>query len=98
MKFKGLAALIVFALFSSQIPAANVVPPEIEQPGTQPNEVGNFESPDRCDNCHAGYNLDDPEAEPATGWLGPGWESGLRTGPGTESGWISTKPRDWRNQ
>lgn len=39
-------------------------------PGTQPNEVANFESPDKCDNCHAGYNAADPEAEPATGWRG----------------------------
>jgi hypothetical protein len=39
-------------------------------PGTQPQEVGNFESPDKCDNCHAGDNDLDPGAEPATGWRG----------------------------
>ncbi|MEJ2309244.1 MAG: Ig-like domain-containing protein [Gammaproteobacteria bacterium] len=43
-------------------------------PGTQPNEVTNFESPDKCDNCHAGYNDDTtighPQDEPATGWRG----------------------------
>jgi hypothetical protein len=49
---------------------ADVVPNEIMMPGTQPQEVGNFESPNKCDNCHAGYNVDDPGAEPATGWRG----------------------------
>jgi hypothetical protein len=41
------------------------------QPGTQPNEVQNFESPDKCDNCHGGY--DEARAysnEPAYGWRG----------------------------
>ncbi len=51
--------------------AAEVVPTDIMMPGTQPNEVGNFESPDKCDNCHGGYD----EArvwsnEPAFGWRG----------------------------
>jgi hypothetical protein len=36
--------------------AATVVPTDIQQPGTQPGEVGNLESPNRCDNCHGGYN------------------------------------------
>jgi len=57
----------IFLLTTAQ--AAEVVPPEIQMPGTQPNEVGNFESPDRCDNCHAGYDVN-PEIEPATGWRG----------------------------
>jgi len=50
--------------------ARDFVPNEVQMPGTQPNEVGNFESPDKCDNCHAGYNNLDPGAEPATGWRG----------------------------
>jgi hypothetical protein len=49
--------------------AADVVPPEIQMPGTQPEEVS-LEDPGRCDNCHAGYNDLDPGAEPATGWAG----------------------------
>jgi hypothetical protein len=60
----------VALLLSHTIQAADVVPNEIQMPGTQPNEVGNFESPDKCDNCHAGYNNLDPGAEPATGWRG----------------------------
>ncbi|HNQ88995.1 MAG TPA: hypothetical protein PKM73_10310 [Verrucomicrobiota bacterium] len=47
--------------------AALVVPNEIQQPGTQPGEVGNLESPDKCDNCHGGYNR---AVEPAFNWRG----------------------------
>jgi hypothetical protein len=46
---------------------ALVVPNEIQQPGTQPGEVGNLESPDKCDNCHGGYNQ---AVEPAFNWRG----------------------------
>jgi len=47
--------------------AATIVPNEIQQPGTQAKEVGNLESPDKCDNCHGGYN---PAVEPAFNWRG----------------------------
>jgi hypothetical protein len=47
--------------------AADVVPSTIDQPGTQPQEVGNLESPDKCDNCHGGYN---DATEPAFNWRG----------------------------
>ncbi|MCG3125164.1 MAG: hypothetical protein GIKADHBN_03699 [Phycisphaerales bacterium] len=43
------------------------VPTDIQQPGTQAQEVGNLESPDKCDNCHGGYN---PAVEPAHNWRG----------------------------
>jgi hypothetical protein len=46
---------------------ATVVPNEIQQPGTQPGEVRNLESPDKCDNCHGGYNK---AVEPAFNWRG----------------------------
>lgn len=36
-------------------------------PGTQPGESGNAETPDKCDNCHGGYN---PAIEPAYNWRG----------------------------
>jgi hypothetical protein len=62
----GVAALMMTGFVN----AADVVPNEIQMPGTQPNEVGNFESPDRCDNCHAGYDGLAPEHEPSTGWRG----------------------------
>jgi cytochrome c553 len=47
--------------------AATVVPTDIQQPGTQSGEVGNLESPNKCDNCHGGYN---PAVEPAFNWRG----------------------------
>ncbi len=54
------------ALFGA-VGAALVVPNEIQQPGTQPREVGNLETPDKCDNCHGGYNS---AVEPAFNWRG----------------------------
>jgi hypothetical protein len=47
--------------------AADTVPTNIQQPGTQPGEVGNLESPGKCDNCHGGYNT---AVEPAFNWQG----------------------------
>jgi hypothetical protein len=47
--------------------AALVVPTDIQQPGSQPGEVGNLETPDKCDNCHGGYNT---TVEPAHNWRG----------------------------
>ena len=46
---------------------AVVVPTDIQQPGTQPGQVGNLETPDKCDNCHGGYNQ---AVEPAFNWRG----------------------------
>ncbi len=73
----------LLALFLLLVPpgisgAADVVSPEVQLPGTQPQEVANLESPGRCNNCHAGYNdatttaagEGEPQDEPATGWLG----------------------------
>jgi len=36
-------------------------------PGSQPNQSGNLETPDKCDNCHGGY---DQAVEPAFNWRG----------------------------
>lgn len=46
---------------------ALTVPTDIQQPGTQPQEIGNLESPDKCDNCHGGYNT---SVEPSFNWRG----------------------------
>ena len=51
-----LLMVIVAVLLSVDSLAADVVPSTIDQPGTQPREIGNLESPDKCDNCHGGYN------------------------------------------
>jgi hypothetical protein len=62
-----LLAAAVAVFYSSILFAADVVPTDIQQPGTQPNDVGTLESPDKCDNCHGGYNS---SVEPAHNWRG----------------------------
>ena len=54
-------------VFTTFVQAATVVPTDIQQPGTQPGEISNLESPDKCDNCHGGYNT---SVEPAHNWRG----------------------------
>lgn len=72
--FLALLGSLISTLFFSTAHAADVVPNEIQMPGTQPGEIGNLESPDKCDNCHAGYNnnstIGEPQDEPSTGWRG----------------------------
>ena len=41
--------------------------PLVRMPGTQPNQGVNLEAPNRCLNCHAGY---DQPAEPGFNWAG----------------------------
>jgi len=62
-----LLILLVIILAAGIAFAALTVPTEIQQPGTQPQEVSNLESPDKCDNCHGGYDI---SAEPAHNWRG----------------------------
>ena len=61
--FVGFAALGL----APALMGADVVPNEIQQPGTQPGEAGNLDTPDKCDNCHGGYNR---AVEPAFNWRG----------------------------
>jgi hypothetical protein len=58
---------VVLALAAGIAFAALIVPTDIQQPGTQPQEVSNLESPDKCDNCHGGYDL---SVEPPHNWRG----------------------------
>jgi hypothetical protein len=58
---------IIVLLGAGLIYAALTEPTDIQEPGTQPREVGNLESPDKCDNCHGGYNK---AVEPAFNWRG----------------------------
>jgi len=53
---------------SSSLLAALTVPIEVQMPGTQPGEVGNLETPDKCDNCH--YNSSNPTVNIAHDWRG----------------------------
>ncbi|MGI9342547.1 MAG: multiheme c-type cytochrome [Gammaproteobacteria bacterium] len=64
----GLALVIGICLgFSSPVWAATTVPMEVQMPGTQPGEIGNIESVDKCDNCHQD---DDPVVNIAHDWRG----------------------------
>jgi hypothetical protein len=58
-----LASLPSLALAVTQ---STSVPTEIQQPGTQPNEV-TLESVTKCDNCHGGYDV---AVEPVANWHG----------------------------
>ncbi|MEZ5965477.1 MAG: hypothetical protein R3F56_16710 [Planctomycetota bacterium] len=44
-----------------------LAPTDIQQPGTQPNEVSPLPGADNCDNCHGGY---DRAVEPTFQWRG----------------------------
>ena len=46
---------------------ADNVPTDVQLPGTQPGEVPELESPNKCDNCHGGYDAD---VEPTHNWRG----------------------------
>ncbi len=63
--FSAMLLMIVFAVLS-----ATTVPNEIEQPGTQPGEVGTFTSPDNCDNCHDDAGSANRQFYPGFGWRG----------------------------
>jgi len=62
-----LLPVAVFAVLIGIAMAADSVPTDVQMPGTQPGEVGNLESVDKCDNCHGGYNA---AVEPSHNWQG----------------------------
>ena len=41
--------------------------PHLRMPGTQPDQGVNLEAPNRCLNCHSGYNQ---AVEPGFNWMG----------------------------
>jgi hypothetical protein len=53
-RFQFIQFLVLCTLLSpfTSAWAALTVPIEVQMPGTQPGEVGNLESPGKCDNCH----------------------------------------------
>ncbi len=66
-KLMLVAVAVPILIAADVVYAADVVPAAIRQPGTQPQEIGNLETPDKCDNCHGGYNR---AVEPAFNWRG----------------------------
>lgn len=68
MKKQPVLSSLVFIILAAGIAfAALTVPTDIQQPGTQPQEVSNLEAPNKCDNCHGGYDI---SVEPAHNWRG----------------------------
>lgn len=67
MHLRTLGLLLAAAVPSFTALAAVTAPPEVEQPGTQPGEVGALEGVAKCDNCHGGYNA---AVEPSHNWRG----------------------------
>jgi hypothetical protein len=64
----GASAWLALALLGSdRTLAADVVPTDVQQPGTQPGEVSQIESVSRCDNCHGHF---EPAGEPWYNWAG----------------------------
>jgi hypothetical protein len=55
-----------FYFARAQSPAAVADDPLVRMPGTQPNQGVALEAPNRCFNCHAGYNQ---AVEPGYNWL-----------------------------
>ena len=57
-----LLTAFIFLITAGVVQAAPVVPNEAQMPGTQPEEIGEFDLAEQCDFCHGGYNT----ATPAT--------------------------------
>ncbi len=66
-KFLLMFVMLLLVILISNGYAAIEEPTDIKQPGTQPQEVSNLESPNKCDNCHGGYDV---SVEPAYNWRG----------------------------
>ena len=67
------AAIIVIAIV-----LIAAIPTTIEDffmPGSQPGQSGNIEHPNKCDNCHGGY---DQAVEPAFNWRGSMMSQAIR--------------------
>jgi hypothetical protein len=66
----AITLVLALVLVTVAVDAWNPIPvtqdPHLRMPGTQPNQVA-LEGPNRCMNCHAGYNT---SVEPGHNWLG----------------------------
>jgi len=63
----GIFALLAFSSVYAWVALAVQDDPLVRMPGTQPNQGVNLEAPNRCLNCHAGY---DQAVEPGFNWKG----------------------------
>jgi len=62
-----LACLFLSSTVHAWTPLAVTTDPLVRMPGTQPDQGVNLEAPNRCLNCHGGY---DPAVEPGFNWKG----------------------------
>ena len=58
---------ITLMLLCSVLQAADFIPTEVQMPGTQPGEIGEFDKAEQCSFCHGGYNT---AVEPQHTWQG----------------------------
>ena len=70
--FLAACAVLTALGAAASVALGSVTPPpttlqDFVLPGSQPGQSGNLESPDKCDNCHGGYNT---AVEPAFNWRG----------------------------
>jgi hypothetical protein len=103
---KRLAAAIftltIMVSFIAIVYAVNLTPavkddPLVRMPGTQPDQGVNLEAPNRCLNCHAGYNQ---AVEPGYNWMGSMMAQASRdpifwaclTVAGQDSAWAAGTP------
>ncbi|UCD84307.1 MAG: hypothetical protein JSU92_13675, partial [Deltaproteobacteria bacterium] len=67
----GVAAIGIILSYTIITSAWTPVPvkddPLVRMPGTQPDQGVNLEAPNRCFNCHGGYDI---AVEPGYNWLG----------------------------
>ncbi|WP_303918335.1 PKD domain-containing protein [Draconibacterium sediminis] len=64
---KSVLLLIIITLSIVIIASVGTSIEDFFMPGSQPGDSGNIEHPDKCDNCHGGY---DQAVEPAFNWRG----------------------------
>lgn len=64
---KWLFAFVGWVFLSTSSIAANVVPTDIQMPGTQPGEISEIDVAEQCEFCHGGY---DKVTEPWYNWQG----------------------------
>jgi hypothetical protein len=62
-----LVTMVLVASGQTWVPKPVKDDPLLRMPGTQPGQVSSLESPNRCFNCHAGYNQ---QVEPGFQWRG----------------------------
>jgi cytochrome c553 len=64
---KALFVVLLLGITAAVLAAVPTTLNDFFLPGSQPGQSGNLDTPDKCDNCHGGY---DQAVEPAFTWRG----------------------------